>query len=111
MPDRDLRVWMARLEAEGDFKRVTAKVDWDDEISQIIRKVYVQGGPALLFENIKGHEKTFSRRLFTNVLSKHSNVNLMLGLPRDTSPADTIVEIRKRMKEPLEPIRVKTTPV
>jgi UbiD family decarboxylase len=111
MPDRDLRGWMAQLEAEGDLKRVTAKVDWDDEISQIIRKVYVQGGPALLFENIKGHEKTFCTRLFTNALSKHSNVNLMLGLPKDTSPADTIKEIRKRMKKPLKPVRVKTGPV
>ena len=111
MPDRDLRKWMAQLDAEGDLKRVTAEVDWDDEISQIVRKVYVQGGPALLFENIKGHENTFSKKLFTNALSKHSNVNLMLGLPKDTSPADTIVEIRKRMKKPLEPVRVKTGPV
>ncbi|MBN1177161.1 MAG: UbiD family decarboxylase [Dehalococcoidales bacterium] len=111
MPDRDLRKWMAQLDAEGDLKRVTAKVDWDDEISQIIRRVYVQRGPALLFENIKGHDNTFSTKLFTNALSKHSNVNLMLGLPKDTSPADTIIEIRKRMKKPLQPVRVKTGPV
>jgi len=111
MADRDLRGWMAQLEAEGDLKRVTAEVDWDDEISQIIRKVYVQRGPALLFENIKGHKNTFCTRLFTNALSKHANVNLMLGLPKDTSPANTIKEIRKRMKKPLEPVRVKTGPV
>ncbi|HUT68138.1 MAG TPA: UbiD family decarboxylase [Dehalococcoidales bacterium] len=111
MPDRDLRAWMAQLEAEGDLKRIKAKVDWDDEISQIIRKVYVQEGPALLFENIKGHEATWSKKLFTNGLGTRSRVNVMLGLPRDTSPQETVKTIRKRMKNPLEPVRVKTGPV
>ncbi len=111
MPDRDLRAWMAQLDAEGELKRITAKVDWDDEISQIIRKVYIQSGPALLFENIKDHGATFSRKLFTNGLGTQSRVNLMLGLPKDTPPAETVRTIRKRMKKPLEPVRVKTGPV
>jgi UbiD family decarboxylase len=111
MPDRDLRVWMAQLEAEGEFKKVTAKVDWDDEISQIIRKVYVRGGPALLFENIKGHEMTRCRKLFTNGLGTQSRVNLMLNLLKDTPPTETLRTIRERMKRPLEPVRVKTGPV
>jgi 4-hydroxy-3-polyprenylbenzoate decarboxylase len=111
MASRDLRKWIAQLESEGDLKRITAKVDWDDEISQIIRKVYVQNGPALLFENIKGHEKTFSRKLFTNGLSTQSRVNLMLGLPKTTSPTEAVQTIRKRMKKPVPPVRVKTGPV
>jgi len=111
MASRDLRTWIAKLESEGDLKRVKAKVDWDDEISQIIRKVYVQNGPALLFENIKDHEKTLSRRLFTNGLGTQSRVNLMLNLPKDTSPTDVIHTIRNRMKRPLKPVKVKTGPV
>jgi len=111
MASRDLRTWIARLESEGELKRVKAKVDWDDEISQIIRKVYVQNGPALLFENIKDHEKTLSRRLFTNGLGTQSRVNLMLNLPKDTSPTDVIHTIRDRMKRPLKPVKVKTGPV
>jgi 4-hydroxy-3-polyprenylbenzoate decarboxylase len=102
---------MAQLEAEGELKRVKTSVDWDDEISQIIRKVYMQSGPALLFENIKGHENTFSRRLFTNGLGTQARVNLMLGLPKDTAIRETIQTIRKRMKRPLEPVNVKTGPV
>ena len=90
MADRDLRKWIDILEADGDLKRVKAKVDWDDEISQIIRKVYIQEGPALLFENIKNHENTFSKRLFTNGLSASRRVNLMLGLPKDTPPKETV---------------------
>src|SRR3989304_4189705 len=111
MADRDLRAWMAQLEADGDLKRVTAKVDWDDEISQIIRKVYVQQGPALLFENIKGHEKTFSRKLFTNGLGASRRFNQMLGLPKNTPFTDVIKTIRSRMKKPVAPVRVKTGPV
>ncbi len=111
MADRDLRAWMKLLEAGGELKTVKAKVDWDDEISQIVRKIYVQGGPALLFENIKGHEATFSRKLFTNGLGTQGRVNLMLGLPKSTPPTETIQTIRKRMKSPVKPVRVKTGPV
>jgi UbiD family decarboxylase len=109
--DRDLRKWIAQLEAEGDFKRVTAQVDWDDEISQIMRRVYVQDGPAIMFENVKGHENTFCTKLFTNGLGSQRRVNSMLGLPRDTTPLETIKTIRSRMKKPVEPVRVKTGPV
>ena len=79
MASRDLRSWMAQLEAEGELKRIKAKVDWDGEISQIIKKVYLQHGPALLFENIKGHEATRSKRLFTNGLGTIARWNLMLS--------------------------------
>jgi UbiD family decarboxylase len=111
MASRDLRKWIEQLEAEGELKRVKAKVDWDDEISQIIRKVYSQDGPALLFENIKDHENTFSRKLFTNGLGTQSRVNLMLGLPKDTPAPEITKTIRKRVKEPLKAVRVKTGPV
>lgn len=111
MADRDLRAWIALLESEGELKRVKARVDWNDEIAQIIRKVDMQNGPALLFENIKDHEKTFSRRLFTNSLATRSRVNLMVGLPKDTPVTDTIQTIKSRIKKPVEAVRVKTGPV
>jgi UbiD family decarboxylase len=44
MADRDLRAWIALLESEGELKRIKAKVDWNDEIAQIIRKVDEQEG-------------------------------------------------------------------
>jgi UbiD family decarboxylase len=111
MPDRDLRAWMDLLEKEGELQRITAQVDWDDEISQIIRKVYMQNGPALLFENIKGHENTFSRRLFTNGLGTTSRINFMLGLPKGTPVRETILTARNRLKNPLKSVMVKTGPV
>ena len=111
MASRDLRTWIALLEKEGELKRVKAKVDWNDEISQIIRKVYQQNGPALLFENIKGHENTFSTRLFTNGLGKQSRVNLMLNLPKDTPIPETTKVIKSRLKNPVKARMLKTGPV
>jgi len=111
MADRDLRGWIDQLEKEGELKRIKAKVDWNDEVSQITRKIDEQNGPALLFENIKDHENTFSRKLFTNSLSTLARVNLMANLPKDNPRADTIQTLRKRLKSPIPAVRVKTGPV
>src|SRR5919199_105332 len=53
-PPRDLRDWIARLEREGELVRVQAQVDPELEITEINDRVVKQGGPALLFENVKG---------------------------------------------------------
>ena len=71
----------------------------------------MQNGPALLFENIKDHENTFSRRLFTNGLGTLARVNLMLGIPEATPVTETVRTIRQRMKNPLPAITVATGPV
>ena len=66
MPAKDLREWIDDLDERNDLKRITAEVDWDEEIGAITREISSQFGPALLFENIKGHRQTLCRRLFTN---------------------------------------------
>jgi 4-hydroxy-3-polyprenylbenzoate decarboxylase len=53
-PPADLREWIARLEREGELVRVTAEVDPDLEITEINDRTVKAGGPALLFENVKG---------------------------------------------------------
>src|SRR3989441_3471581 len=53
-PPRDLREWIARLEREGELVRVAAEVDPELEITEINDRVVKGGGPALLFENVKG---------------------------------------------------------
>ncbi len=50
----DLRGWIALLEREGELVRVPAQVDPDLEITEINDRVVKSGGPALLFENVKG---------------------------------------------------------
>ena len=53
---RDLRDWIALLEREGELVRVTAEVDPDLEITEIVDRVVKAGGPALLFEHPKGSQ-------------------------------------------------------
>jgi len=53
-PPRDLRAWIALLEREGELRRVSAEVDPYLEITEITDRTVKSGGPALLFENVKG---------------------------------------------------------
>src|SRR5213075_3291085 len=50
---RDLREWIALLERDGELVRVGAEVDPELEITEINDRVVKNGGPALLFENVK----------------------------------------------------------
>ncbi len=53
-PVSDLREWIALLEREGELVRVSTQVDPDLEITEIVDRTVAVGGPALLFENVKG---------------------------------------------------------
>ena len=55
-PPRDLRAWIALLEREGELDRISAEVDPHLEITEINDRTVKAGGPALLFENVKGSE-------------------------------------------------------
>jgi 4-hydroxy-3-polyprenylbenzoate decarboxylase len=55
-PPADLRGWIALLEREGELVRVSAAVDPDLEVTEIVDRTVKAGGPALLFERPKGSE-------------------------------------------------------
>jgi 4-hydroxy-3-polyprenylbenzoate decarboxylase len=55
-PPADLRAWIALLEREGELVRVSAEVDPDLEITEIVDRTVKAGGPALLFERPKGSQ-------------------------------------------------------
>src|SRR5438477_11836535 len=55
-PPADLRAWIAVLEREGELVRIGAEVDPQLEITEIVDRTVKAGGPALLFENVKGSE-------------------------------------------------------
>src|SRR6187401_1712954 len=55
-PPSDLRDWIALLEREGELVRIGTEVDPDLEITEITDRTVKAGGPALLFENVKGSE-------------------------------------------------------
>src|SRR5262245_42568784 len=53
-PPKDLRAFLERLRVEGEIVAVEAEVDPDLEVAEIHRRVIAAGGPALLFERVRG---------------------------------------------------------
>ncbi|MBT7646014.1 MAG: UbiD family decarboxylase, partial [Rhodospirillaceae bacterium] len=53
MAYRSLREFIANLEAAGDLKRVTAPVSPVLEMTEIQTRLLAEGGPAVLFENVR----------------------------------------------------------
>jgi 4-hydroxy-3-polyprenylbenzoate decarboxylase len=51
---RDLRQFLTLLEQRGQLRRITTPVDPDLEVAEIANRLLLAGGPALLFENVKG---------------------------------------------------------
>ena len=64
MAYKDLREFLARLEQEGELKRIRAEVDWKLEVTEITDRVTKSGGPALLFENVRGYTIPLAINLF-----------------------------------------------
>ena len=56
MADKNLREFMARLEAAGELVRVTEPVSPVLEMTEIQTRLLADGGPAVLFENVVGED-------------------------------------------------------
>ncbi len=50
----DLRDFIAALERAGELRRIATEVDPILEVTEITDRVSKRGGPALLFERLKG---------------------------------------------------------
>src|SRR5579885_3455896 len=75
---RDLRDWIALLERENELVRVSAEVDPDLEITEIVDRIVKAGGPALLFERPKGSQHP----LLINQFGTERRMCLALGVER-----------------------------
>ncbi len=64
MKYQDLRDFIAMLEARGELKRIQLQVDPYLEMTEISDRTLKAGGPALLFENVKGHSVPVLANLF-----------------------------------------------
>ena len=56
MAFQDLRAFIEHVESAGQLRRVTVEVDPYLEITEIADRVMKSGGPALVFENVKGSD-------------------------------------------------------
>ncbi|MBV9023593.1 MAG: UbiD family decarboxylase, partial [Streptomycetaceae bacterium] len=72
----DLRSFLRALERDGDLKRIKAEVDPYLEVGEIVDRVNKAGGPALLFENVRGS----SMPLAMNVYGTDRRLLKALGL-------------------------------
>ncbi|MEJ2687311.1 MAG: UbiD family decarboxylase, partial [Gammaproteobacteria bacterium] len=64
MKYRDLRDFIDQLEQQGELKRIGVEVDPRLEMTEICDRTLRRGGPALLFENPKGHSIPVLGNLF-----------------------------------------------
>jgi UbiD family decarboxylase len=107
----DMREWIARLDKEGELRRVTAEVDWDRELGAIARRVLEKKGPALLFERIKGYETGRCTKVFVSGLGSVGRLALCLGFPKDVSNRDLVQHVMKLNRQVIPPKVVATGPV
>jgi 4-hydroxy-3-polyprenylbenzoate decarboxylase len=64
MQYKDLRDFIRQLEAQGELQRITLEVDPNLEITEICDRTLRAGGPALLFERVKGSRYPLLGNLF-----------------------------------------------
>jgi 4-hydroxy-3-polyprenylbenzoate decarboxylase len=100
----DLRDWIQTLEKHGELKRIREEVSPELEITEITDRVskigakvhanakgdagnYAPGGPALLFENVKGHP---GHKVFINQFGSERRMALALGVDRLDEIAERI---------------------
>jgi 4-hydroxy-3-polyprenylbenzoate decarboxylase len=97
----DLRDWIKALENAGELKRIREEVSPELEITEITDRVskigarsyaatpakYAPGGPALLFENVKGHP---GHKVLINQFGSQRRMALALGVNRLDEIAERI---------------------
>lgn len=64
MKYKDLRDFIAQLEKIGQLKRISIEIDTELEMTEIADRTLRAGGPAILFENAKGHDMPVLANLF-----------------------------------------------
>ena len=98
MSYRDLREFIALLEKRGELKRVRQEVDRHLEITEISDRTLKRGGPALLFENVRGS----SMPVLTNLFGTPERVALGMGQDNVAALRD-VGQLLAFLKEPEPP--------
>jgi 4-hydroxy-3-polyprenylbenzoate decarboxylase len=95
LPYNDLRNWIAALDRAGELRKIRSEADPILEIAEIADRAsksrsgtYGIGGPALLFQNIKGHPNS---QLLINQFGSERRMRLALDV-------DSLDEIAERIR-------------
>ncbi len=92
---KNLRSFIDTLRKEGDIIEISAPVDPHLELAEIHRRVIAEGGPALLFTNVKG--STFP--VVTNLFGTSRRVDLAFG-PRPEEIMKQTVSLLNKLMPP-----------
>ena len=98
MAYRDLRDFMAQLEATGDLRRVAEPVSPHLEMTALSDRVLRAGGPALLFTQPTGHRMP----VLTNLFGTTDRVARAMGVA-DLRGVRALGELLATLKEPEAP--------
>ena len=97
MANKDLRDWLAGVEANGELKIIKG-AEPKEEIGGIVdlyqRKM---GNRAVLFDEVPGFPKGF--RVLANILTSVPRINIALGLPADSSEMELVQWWRNYMRK------------
>jgi 4-hydroxy-3-polyprenylbenzoate decarboxylase len=95
---RDLRDFIAQLEKIGELKRVTTTVSPYLEMTEICDRVLRAQGPAVLFENVAGHDMP----VLANLFGTPRRVALGMG-EESTAALREVGKLLAYLKEPEPP--------
>jgi len=98
MKYKDLRDFIAMLEARGELKRISTEVDPHLEMTEICDRTLRAEGPALLFENPKGYDTP----VLANLFGTPKRVALGMGADSVASLRD-VGHLLATLKEPEPP--------
>ena len=98
MPYRDLRDFMAQLEADGQLRRIREHVSPHLEMTALADRVLRAGGPALMFENPTGYRMP----VLANLFGTPQRVARAMGV-QDLSEVRAFGEALAQLKEPEPP--------
>ncbi|MDV6316751.1 4-hydroxy-3-polyprenylbenzoate decarboxylase [Idiomarina sp. HP20-50] len=98
MKYQDLRDFIALLEERGELKRIQQPIDPYLEITEISDRTLKAEGPALLFENVKGHDMP----VLANLFGTPDRVALGMGQESVTALRD-VGKLLAFLKEPEPP--------
>lgn len=103
---RDLRGWLAEIEAIGELKQIAASVDPNEEIGAItLLAAREEKSPALLFDRMHGDET--GSHILTNMLgASKERYAVAVGLDPNLPLRDMIEATRSIMAEPIRPTMI-----
>ena len=100
----NLRDFVRLLESRGELRRVSRLVDPFLEITEISQRLMRAQGPALLFENVKGHPG--HRALYNMIGCNLSRFCLMIGEKPVDHPLKAVQLLQQKMGRKMSPKEV-----